>query len=123
MHFDATSIIPLYQQIADAFTAGILNGAFPEETQIPSTTQVARDYQLNPATVLKGMNILVAAGLIEKRRGLGMFVTAGARDKLQAQSKTEFLTTELNAFVTKAKALGLSVAELTDAIESRYDHD
>ncbi len=120
VHFDAESLTPLYQQIADAFADGILSGAFAEETQIPSTTQVAREYQLNPATVLKGMNILVDNGLIEKRRGLGMFVTPGAQAQLARQSKDLFYSEQVTALVTQARALHISKTELLTAIEKGY---
>ncbi|MFD1392944.1 GntR family transcriptional regulator [Lacticaseibacillus jixianensis] len=121
MKFDASSIVPLYQQIADQFTAGILSGAFPEDTQIPSTTEVARTYAINPATVLKGMNVLVEAGLIEKRRGIGMFVTAGAQETLRKKRKHDFYADRITALVAAAKALDISKAELVAAIEEGYE--
>ena len=123
MHFDANSVMPLYQQVADAFTAGILSGAFPEGDQIPSTTEVSRQYQLNPATVLKGMNQLVAAGLIEKRRGLGMFVTTGAQAKLKAQRQSAFYSQEVATLLKAARQLGISKADLLAAIERGYGHE
>lgn len=123
MHFDANSVIPLYQQVADAFTAGILSGAFSEGDQIPSTTEVSRQYQLNPATVLKGMNQLVAAGLIEKRRGLGMFVTTGAQAKLKAQRQSAFYSQEVATLLKTARQLGISKADLLAAIERGYGHE
>ena len=123
MHFDANSVIPLYQQVADAFTAGILSGALSEGDQIPSTTEVSRQYQLNPATVLKGMNQLVAAGLIEKRRGLGMFVTTGAQAKLKAQRQSAFYSQEVATLLKTARQLGISKADLLAAIERGYGHE
>ncbi|WP_461226292.1 GntR family transcriptional regulator [Lacticaseibacillus suihuaensis] len=123
MHFDASSVVPLYHQIAQQFTAGILSGAFPEESQIPSTTEVARTYAINPATVLRGMNELVDAGVIEKRRGVGMFVVQGARDRLAAAQQAEFFAAAVPQVVRQAKALGITAGQLTAAIEKEYNHE
>ncbi|MCI1986133.1 MAG: GntR family transcriptional regulator [Lactobacillus sp.] len=122
MHFEADSVVPLYQQIATQFEAGILSGAFAEGEQIPSTTMVAHNYQLNPATVLKGMNLLVDAGLIEKRRGIGMFVRAGAQAQLQQQAQADFYQQRVVALVQAAKQLGMTQADLQAAIEKGWGH-
>lgn len=119
MHFDADSVIPLFQQVADQLQAGILNGAFPEGDQVPSTTAMARQYQLNPATVLKGMNVLVEQGLIEKRRGIGMFVCEGAKAKLQQLAIADFSQT-LAPVIQAAKALGMDKAALKAAIDKGW---
>ncbi|WP_390407170.1 GntR family transcriptional regulator [Lacticaseibacillus jixiensis] len=120
MHFESDSVVPLFQQIATQFEAGILSGAFAEETQIPSTTQVSKAYQLNPATVLKGMNLLVDAGLIEKRRGIGMFVVKGARQQLRKQAQATFYQEQVQALIQAAKTLGISKSELMAAIEKGW---
>nr|WP_276580326.1 GntR family transcriptional regulator [Lacticaseibacillus parakribbianus] len=113
----------MYHQIAQQFTAGILSGAFPEESQIPSTTEVARSYAINPATVLRGMNELVDAGVIEKRRGVGMFVVQGAQAKLAAAQQAEFFAAQVPRVVRQAKALGITAGQLTAAIEGEYNHE
>ncbi len=123
MHFEADSVVPLYQQIADQFEAGILSEAFAEGEQLPSTTVMARAYQLNPATVLRGFNLLVTAGLIEKRRGIGMFVCAGARQKLAAREQATFAETHVRTLVDAAKALGLGKEALLAAIEKEWEHE
>ncbi|WP_461214593.1 GntR family transcriptional regulator [Lacticaseibacillus sp. GG6-2] len=123
MRFEADSVVPLYQQIADQFEAGILSGAFPEGSQLPSTTVMAREYQLNPATVLRGFNLLVDAGLIEKRRGIGMFVCAGAQAQLAAREQATFASGHVRQLVKDAKALGLGKRELIAAIEKEWDHE
>jgi DNA-binding transcriptional regulator YhcF (GntR family) len=121
--FDAGSIVPLYQQVADELTAAIRSGIYPENGQVPSTTEISRQYQLNPATVLKGMNLLVADGLIEKRRGLGMFVKTGAQTKLRAQMRAEFFAKQVPELVQAAKELGISRQELSAAIkEEQHDN-
>lgn len=120
MKFDASSVVPLYQQIADQFIAGILSGAFPEQAQIPSTTEVAKTYAINPATVLKGMNVLVDLGLIEKRRGIGMFVVPGAQERIKTKRKHDFYAERIGDLVAAAKALDISKAELIAAVEEGY---
>lgn len=74
MQFNFDESSPLYQQLADQLEEMIFSGGFDEGSQVPSTTQLSQQLHINPATVLKGMNILVDKDLLEKRRGLGMFV-------------------------------------------------
>ncbi|WDF83416.1 GntR family transcriptional regulator [Lacticaseibacillus pabuli] len=123
MQLDSTSLVPLYQQIADNLRAGILDGTYPEGTQIPSTTQISRDEQMNPATVLKGVNQLVDAGLVEKRRGLGMFVTTGAAEKVKAVKRQAFVTVQLQQLIKDAKRLDIDLNTLTTAIKEAYNHE
>ena len=87
-HFDESA--PLYQQIAAQLEEMIFTGVFPEGSQVPSTTQLSTELHINPATVLKGMNMLVEKDLIEKRRGRGMFVTAGAQENIMQTRKESF---------------------------------
>lgn len=93
MNFDFNDSMPLYQQIADQLEEMIFSGGFDEGSQVPSTTQLSQQLHINPATVLKGMNILVNKDLLEKRRGLGMFVKKGAQQKLWNNVKKVFITT------------------------------
>lgn len=123
MHLDSTSLVPLYQQIADNLRAGILDGRYPESSQIPSTTQISRDEQMNPATVLKGVNQLVDAGLVEKRRGLGMFVIPGAAEKVKATKRQEFITIQLQILVKDAQRLDIGLDDLTNEIREAYRHE
>lgn len=120
MDFDYSGEKPLFQQVADQLSEGIFNGSFKEETQIPSTTEISKNYQINPATVLKGMSILVERGLLEKKRGIGMFVTAGAKEKIGTIRKDEFLTKEVFQFVSDAKKLDISAEELKKLIDRGY---
>ena len=87
MQFAFDGSAPLYQQLAAQIEEMIFTGGFDEEAQIPSTTQLSQQLHINPATVLKGMNMLVDEGLLEKRRGLGMFVRPGARQKIMERRK------------------------------------
>ena len=73
---------PIFLQLAEMLEDRIISGAFPEEGQIPSITEYSAALKINPATALKGINLLVEEGLIYKKRGVGMFVSTGAREKL-----------------------------------------
>lgn len=120
MNFNDASDKPLFQQVAEQIREGILNGTFKEEEQIPSTTEISKAYHINPATVLKGMNLLVEQELIEKKRGIGMFVRQGAQKKIMAHKKEEFLTKDVLLLIQEAKKLGITSQELLDLIERGY---
>ena len=72
MQFNFESDTPIYMQVAEQIKDAILSGAFLEETQVPSTTEISVTYKINPATVLKGMTLLPDAGILYKKRGVGM---------------------------------------------------
>ncbi|MEG0550645.1 MAG: GntR family transcriptional regulator [Vagococcus sp.] len=120
MEFNYSGGKPLFQQVADQISLGILNGAYQEGSQIPSTTEISKGYQINPATVLKGMNLLVDDQLIEKRRGIGMFVLEGAKEKVKMIRKEEFLTKDVNLLIEEAKKLNISLEELKTILERGY---
>ena len=81
---------PIFLQLAQQLEEGILSGAYPEEGQVPSITEYSVTYKINPATALKGISLLVDAGLLYKKRGVGMFVASGAREKLRGQRRERF---------------------------------
>lgn len=81
---------PIFLQLAEMLEDGIISGAFPEEGQIPSITEYSAALKINPATALKGINLLVEEGLIYKKRGVGMFVSTGAREKLLQKRRENF---------------------------------
>ncbi|MBS7578085.1 MULTISPECIES: GntR family transcriptional regulator [unclassified Enterococcus] len=120
MNFDETSHLPLFQQVAEQIEEAILSGAFKEGQQIPSTTEISKQFQINPATVLKGMNILVEKQVIEKKRGIGMFVKQGARQILQAEKREYFFNQEISQLIFEAKRLNISLEELVKQIERGY---
>ncbi|HCM88978.1 MULTISPECIES: GntR family transcriptional regulator [Vagococcus] len=120
MKFNYTGDKPLFQQVADQINEGILNGAYQEGAQIPSTTEISKVYQINPATVLKGMNILVEQELIEKKRGIGMFVLQGAKEKVMTMKKEEFLNQDVHQIIEEAKKLNISLDELKTILERGY---
>jgi DNA-binding transcriptional regulator YhcF (GntR family) len=117
MNFDFNSERPIYLQIASELEDAIFTGVYPEETQIPSTTELSVSLQINPATVLKGMNILVDEGVIYKKRGLGMFVTEGAVEIIKNKRQSGFFENFILPLKAEAKKLGLTEKEIIELIE------
>lgn len=111
---------PIFQQIADGLEDAILTGAFAEETQLPSITELSVNYKINPATALKGINILVDSGLVYKKRGLGMFVAAGAVEKLKEMRKAQFFDSFVKSLLEEAERLNLSKEELWEMLERGF---
>ena len=103
---------PIYRQLRDRMVALILEGALKEGDPLPSVRAVAADYRLNPLTVLKGYQQLVEERLVEKRRGLGMFVSNGARRLLLSGERERFLRDEWPHVLAVINRLGFSAAEL-----------
>ena len=103
---------PIFQQIAEQLEEAILSGAYPEESQVPSITEYSVQYRINPATALKGINLLVDAGVIYKKRGVGMFVQTGAVETLRAKRKEGFYDRFVASLVAEAKRLGIGKEEL-----------
>ena len=117
MQFDFNSEIPIYMQIARQLEDAIFTGIYPEETQIPSTTELSVTLKINPATVLKGMNILVDEGVIYKKRGLGMFVTTGAVGIIRTKRQSGFFENFILPLKAEAKKLGIEEKEIIELIE------
>ena len=103
---------PIYRQLRDRVVAMILDSVLNEGDALPSVRQVAADFQLNPITVSKAYQELVDEQLIEKRRGLGMYVNEGARDSLLKNERERFLREEWPVLYTRLKRLGLDVERL-----------
>ncbi len=103
---------PIFLQIAEQIENDIIEGRLPEGGQIPSTNEFAAFLRVNPATALKGVNRLVDEGIVEKRRGIGMFVTAGARERLIARRREGFATEYLRPLIVEAAKLGIGIEEL-----------
>ncbi len=121
MNLDYQSEKPIYLQIAQEIEDAVFTGAFLEETQIPSTTELSMALKINPATVLKGMNLLVEEGILYKRRGLGMFVCQGAAKKVKQKRQNEFYQNYVENLLQEAKKLHLKKEELIALIERGYD--
>jgi GntR family transcriptional regulator len=108
---------PIYRQLRDRVVAMILEGTLKEGDPLPSVRAVAADYQINPLTVLKGYQALVDEELVEKRRGLGMFVKTGASRALMKNEREAFLKTEWPQMVQRISRLDLDVKELLKAVD------
>ena len=104
--------VPIYRQLRDRVVAMILEGALKEGDPLPSVRSVAAEFRLNPLTVLKGYQQLVDEQLVEKRRGLGMFVSVGASKALMKDERQRFLDEEWPKVYATIQRLGLSPAEL-----------
>lgn len=113
--------LPIYRQLRDRVVAMILEGALKDGDALPSVRNVAAEYRLNPLTVLKGYQELVDEGLVEKKRGRGMFITDGARVQLLKDERRRFLDKEWPLVLGTIERLGLDVATLLDAHQSSDD--
>lgn len=114
---------PIYRQLRDRVVAMILDGVLREGDPLPSVRIVAAEYRVNPLTVLKGYQELVDEGLVESRRGLGMFVNAGARGLLLAGERKKFLEQEWPRIHATIRRLGLNARELLGAADGPQDAD
>ena len=112
---------PIYRQLRDRVVAMILEGVLGDGDALPSVRNVAAEYRLNPLTVLKGYQELVDEGLVEKKRGRGMFVNDGARNQLLKDERQRFLDKEWPEVVATISRLGLDAATLLDAIDKTDD--
>ena len=106
---------PIYRQLRDRVVAMILDGVLKEGDPLPSVRNVAAESRVNPLTVLKGYQQLVDEGLVESRRGLGMFVNAGARNLLLQSERQKFLDEEWPRICAAIQRLGLRAEELLDS--------
>jgi len=112
---------PLFAQVAERLAGEIADGGLAEGARVPSTNELAAFYRINPATAAKGINVLADDGLLEKRRGIGMFVTAGARQRLLAQRRAEFTERYVSPLLIEATRLGIDSAELIALIREASD--
>jgi GntR family transcriptional regulator len=110
---------PIYWQLKDRTIAMILDGTLEEGEALPSVRTVAAEFQLNPITVSKSYQALVDEGLVEKRRGLGMFVCEGARKQLLSSERARFLEEEWPAMINRIEQLGLDPQKLLDPLKKK----
>ena len=103
---------PIYQQLADRLAVQLLDGAPPEGEAMPSVRNLASQYLINPLTVSRALQALVDNGLVESRRGMGMYVTPGARRRLRQSEREQFLQKEWPALREKLKRLGIGATDL-----------
>ncbi|MCK5325226.1 MAG: GntR family transcriptional regulator [Woeseiaceae bacterium] len=106
--------LPIYRQLRDRVVAMILEGVLGDGDALPSVRNVAAEYRLNPLTVLKGYQELVDEGLVEKKRGRGMFVTDGARRQLFKDERQRFIDKEWPKVLQTIERLGLDAVELLE---------
>ncbi|WP_233188017.1 GntR family transcriptional regulator [Actinomyces qiguomingii] len=121
MELDSTT--PIYKQIADDIRHQILMRALTDGDRVMSTTQYAATYRINPATAAKAFAQLIEEGLLVKRRGLGMFVAEGARERLIVAEYTGFIDQTFSAVVRQGLALGIDANALTEQIRVIYAED
>ncbi len=112
---------PIYRQLKERVAGLIMAGTFAEGEAVPSVRQVSSDFKINHITVSKAYQELVDAGVLEVRRGRGMFVLDGAKDRLLAESRSKFEETELPQLIERAEQLGIAPADLIDRINSLID--
>lgn len=109
----------IYIQISEMIENDILRDVLLEEERVPSTNELAKLYAINPATAAKGINILVDARILYKKRGIGMFVSKGAKESIKNKRKAEFYDNYVVAMINEAKNIGISRQELIRMIEDR----
>ena len=112
MNLDFNSEKPIFVQGADGLEDAFLTGAFEEGSQIPSITEISVTLKINPATALKGINILTENGIVYKKRGVGMFVAEGAKKKLTEKRRNLFFENYVKELLAEAKRLGVTKEEI-----------
>jgi GntR family transcriptional regulator len=110
---------PLFLQIAEQIEDSIVDGSLAEEAQAPSTNELAAFYRINPATAAKGVAMLTDKGVIYKRRGIGMFVADGARERLLGERRAAFADRYIDPLITEARTLGLDADDLAALLAER----
>lgn len=109
----------LFLQIAEAIEDSIVDGSLAEEAQAPSTNELAAFYRINPATAAKGVAMLTEKGVLYKKRGIGMFVTEGARTLLLSERRSAFADRYIDPLLAEARTLGLGPEDLADLLRER----
>jgi DNA-binding transcriptional regulator YhcF (GntR family) len=114
---------PIYVQIADRIRADVAAGTLHEGEQVMSTNQYASAYRINPATAAKAFADLVAEGLLVKQRGIGMFVAAGARERLLAARRARYFDDVLAPALVEARRIGIDAGELVERVRAAMASD
>jgi DNA-binding transcriptional regulator YhcF (GntR family) len=107
----------IYLQIKEMIEDEILRDILREEEQVPSTTELSKFYKINPATAAKGVNLLVDEDIIYKKRGIGMFVQTGAKERIMESRKKSFKETYLRKIISEAELIGISRSDLKKMID------
>ncbi len=111
---------PIFSQIAERLAEDIAEGTLAEGDRVPSTNELAAFYRINPATAAKGINVLADTGLVEKRRGIGMFVASGARARLLGDRRQRFAERFVEPMVAEAGRLGIDEDTLMSLIRESH---
>lgn len=111
----------IYIQISEMIEQDILRDILLEEEKVPSTNELAKLYAINPATAAKGINILVDKGILYKKRGIGMFVSDGAKEKIMVKRKEEFYDNYIKKLLIEAASIGISKEEIIKMLNSRKE--
>lgn len=106
----------IYIQIREMIENDILRDILLEEERVPSTNELAKAYAINPATAAKGVNLLVDEGILYKKRGIGMFVAGGAKEKIAARRRERFFDDYIKSLLREAKSLGITREELIEML-------
>lgn len=123
MKIDINTDKPIFIQIAEQLEDSIFTGIFPEETKIPSTNEISALLNINPHTVLKGMNMLVDEEIIYKKRGLGMYVKEGAVKKIRQKRQGQFYKQYVAALIEEASKLHMTKEDVIKLIERGYEDE
>ncbi|MDD3205576.1 MAG: GntR family transcriptional regulator [Lachnospiraceae bacterium] len=113
----------IYLQISEMIENDILRDIILEEEKVPSTNELAKLYAINPATAAKGVNILVDAAVLYKKRGIGMFVAKGAKEKITERRKKDFAADYIKRLVEEAGSLGITQEEIFAMIKGEYKNE
>ena len=110
----------IYVQIAEMIETDILRGILLEEERAPSTNELAKQYAINPATAAKGINILVDEDILYKKRGIGMFVSTGAKKKIMNRRRSEFYENYIKKLLKEAESIGLDREQIIELIRGEH---
>ena len=110
---------PIFQQIMETIESDIITGAYKTDDLIISTTQIAKVYSVNPTTAVKAISKLTDSGILYKKRGIGMCVAEGAREKIAKRRKDAFMNQTIDRLLAEAKTLGISEEELISIIKTK----
>jgi DNA-binding transcriptional regulator YhcF (GntR family) len=110
---------PVFLQIIELIESDIITGVYKTDDLIISTTQISKVYSVNPTTAVKAVSKLTDAGILYKKRGIGMCVADGAKEKISARRRDVFLNQTIESLLTEAKTLGISVEELVKVIKDK----
>jgi len=113
----------IYLQISEMIETDILRNILLEEERAPSTNELAKLYTINPATAAKGINLLAEEGILYKKRGIGMFVAAGAKEMILARRRNEFYDTYIKKLLKEAASIGLDKAEIIRMIQESSEEN